>query len=254
MWFRRLVGIAMIISFVGMNTIIVLGLLSKPTEPATANTQQTQTPPPTIKLSAKSGKIAAGSTSSLSWKTTNAPTSCKASGDWNGKKTPFGSESTGRLKDVKTYTYILECTNAGGSAKAKVSIKVSKSVAASDNNKPAEGSSSEGTTTPSVTYCGGRVPCYGKSEVATHGSAGNCWGYNGDRVINISGFDGGFHKSKSGLGSIEVGGVCGTDLSNALHGGVTVDGETRNHKSDTTNNMDRNMIPYFVGYYDAAKP
>lgn len=250
MWFRRLVGIAMIISFVGMNAIVILGLLSKPKEPQTSNTNPTPTVQvPTVKLSAKSGKVTAGSTSSLTWQTTNAPSSCNASGDWSGKKTPFGSESTGRLKEARTYSYILECKNSAGSTKAKVSIKASKEAVAAQDDKPAES-----VSTPTVSYCGGRIPCYSPAEVAAHSSPGNCWGYNGDRVINISGFDGGYHQSKSGIDSIEIGSVCGSDLSNALHGGVSAGGETRNHKSATTSNMDSNLIPYFVGYFDASKP
>ncbi len=72
--------------------------------------------------------------------------------------------------------------------------------------------------------------------------------------MNITGFDAAYHKGKSGISSIEVGGVCGKDLAGSLGGSVSADGQTRNHNSATKSNADRNMIPYFVGYYDANKP
>ncbi|QQS19423.1 hypothetical protein IPL85_04025 [Candidatus Saccharibacteria bacterium] len=90
--------------------------------------------------------------------------------------------------------------------------------------------------------------------MAAHGSAGNCWGYNGNRVINISGFDAAYHKAKSGIGSVEVSGVCGKDLSGSLGGSVSAEGQTRNHNAATKSNADRNLIPYFVGYFDVNKP
>src|SRR3989344_3514325 len=54
---------------------------------------------------------------SLTWSATNSPTSCTASGDWSGAKAVSGTNiSQGVLTTVKTYTYTLTCSNAGGAS------------------------------------------------------------------------------------------------------------------------------------------
>jgi hypothetical protein len=51
----------------------------------------------------------------LSWTTTNNPTSCTASGDWSGSKAVAGgNQSMGVLNTVKTYSYSLVCANSSG--------------------------------------------------------------------------------------------------------------------------------------------
>lgn len=254
MWFRRLVGVMMIVGFVGLNAIVIVGLITAPeVEPSPLQlAEQTQTAvPPTVTLSADPGSVSANTPAALTWETTGSPDSCMASGDWQGQKTAFGSESTGRLKEVKTYSFILTCQNQAGSSGAKIEVAVLPATATPTPPAPAAKSVSPKTT---ATYCGGRVPCYGPGDLNTHNSAGNCWGYNGDRVINISSYDAGFHKTKSGISSIEVGGICGKNLNSALTGGVSADGQTRNHNDSTKSNSDKNLIPYFVGYYDGSKP
>ena len=248
----------MILSFLGLNAIVIVGLLTAP-EVKPSELEQAQTAPtviaeaPTVSITANPGAISANTTSGISWETTGSPDTCEAAGDWSGAKTPFGSESTGRLKDVKTYTFKITCKNAAGSAEASVDVAVSPATA-TPPAQPAAAAKSSSPKPAVSTYCGGRVPCYGPKDLAAHGSSGNCWGYNGDRVINISSYDAGYHKSKSGISTIEIGGVCGSNLANALNGGVTADGQTRNHNESTKSNSDKNLIPYFVGYYDGGKP
>jgi len=75
--------------------------------------------PPNVSLTASPGSIYVGSNSTLSWTTTNSPTSCTASGDWSGAKGSSGTQSTGSLGSVKTYYYTLTCSNAGGTGFAK---------------------------------------------------------------------------------------------------------------------------------------
>lgn len=59
----------------------------------------------------------------LTWATTNNPTSCTASGDWFGSKAvPSGSESTGIL--TLTKNYVLTCSNSAGSATDSVLVQV----------------------------------------------------------------------------------------------------------------------------------
>ena len=82
-------------------------------------------PPPSVSLTGSPSSIYTGSSSTLSWTVTNNPSSCTASGDWAGSKSASGSQSTGTLSTVKTYSYTLKCTNAGGSDTASTSVSVS---------------------------------------------------------------------------------------------------------------------------------
>ncbi len=186
---------------------------------------------PVITLSASPAVISAGASSTISWSASNSPSSCSASGSWSGSKSASGSQSTGALNSG-THTYTLSCSNSGGSDTKSVNVSVNAV----------------------VTYCGGQTPCYGPSEVAQHNTAGNCWGYNINRVINITSFDSGYHIGKSGIGSIKVSGVCGTNLASSLAGGVSAGGQTRNHSSSAKNNSISAYNSYYVGYFDANKP
>ena len=58
----------------------------------------------------------------LSW-TSNDVSSCNASGDWSGSKSTSGSQSTGNLNQVKTYSYTLTC-NPSDSVSVVVSAPV----------------------------------------------------------------------------------------------------------------------------------
>ncbi len=80
---------------------------------------------PVVSISASTTSLQQGSAATLTWSATNAPTSCIASGDWSGAKTASGSQSTGILSTVKTYSYTLACTNAGGTGSATASVAVS---------------------------------------------------------------------------------------------------------------------------------
>ncbi len=234
-----------------MNTLVVVGLVKPPkkvpvyVEPAIT----VAVPVPTVTLKIEPAVVPAQTPSALSWSTTGNPTDCEASGNWTGVKTPFGAESTGRLNTPGNFTYTLKCSSAGGSAEASATVTVGNATPPKQSTVSSSSSSGGGAA-----YCGGRAPCYGPKDIATHGSQGNCWGYNGDRVINVGSFDTGYHQAKSGISSIQIGGVCGTNLSNSLNGGVQADGQPgRNHNATTKANLDKNMTPYFVGYFDASK-
>ncbi|MGV9001946.1 MAG: hypothetical protein ACOH18_03235 [Candidatus Saccharimonadaceae bacterium] len=252
MWLKRLVGIVMIVTCVGMNALVLIGFFS-PVKISTAG--QVSVAPtevaPMVTISAKPDAISAGTYSALSWTTTGNPKSCSASGNWTGPKTAFGAESTGRITTPGTYTYNLECTNAGGTSKASVSVAVG---AASAPPPAAPKSNTSGSGSSGVTYCEGASPCYGPKEVASHNASGNCWGWNGNRVINITGLDAGYHRAKTGISSIEVSQICGKDLAPALGGNVSVENKTQDHKPTTKANADNNLRPYFVGYFDGKKP
>lgn len=247
----------MIITLLGMNGVAVAGLLA-PAKNAGADVALTNTPPPTlpeIMLSADPIEVQTGLFSALKWSVQGEVDSCTASGDWSGDKTANGSQSTGRLSTEGKRTYTLTCKNKAGSITKSISVNVKNTAVAStpsSGGTSSSNSSQKNTQTP--VYCSGASPCYGPREVASHSGAGSCWGYNGNRVINISGFDAGYHQARSGVSSIEVSGVCGSNLANSLAGGVSAGGQTRNHNNATKANADRNMVAYFVGYFDASKP
>jgi hypothetical protein len=82
------------------------------------------TPAPTLTLTATPSAITQGGSSTLSWTTTNA-TSCVASGDWNGSRNTSGTESTGALSTVRTYSYTLNCSGPGGTTGRTATVAVS---------------------------------------------------------------------------------------------------------------------------------
>lgn len=248
MWLKRLVGVSLIVTLLGMNTIVILGILAPDQKPAVTAAVAVA---PTVTISTDQIALQIKNPATLTWTTTGSPTSCSASGSWMGAKTPFGSESTGRILKAGTYTYTLTCSNVAGSSDASVTLTVTDTP---PTTQPSTGTQTTDAPKPvAKIYCGGRSPCYGKSEIASHSGQGNCWGYNIDRVINITGFDAAYHVVKSGISSIQVSGVCGTDLASSLKGSVTAGGQTRNHNATTKANSDKNMAPYFIGFYDATK-
>lgn len=257
MWLRRLVGIFMIVTCVSMISLAAIGVFSPEKKVNVGfNTfapDPNFTVPPTVTISADPGSTKVGYFSTITWSTTGDPTDCEAKGSWSGQKTAFGTESTGRITTEGEKVFSLVCKNKGGSSEASVKI----AVAAASAPAPTTGGSKGSTATSSSSgpsYCSGRLPCYGPREVGQHSGSGNCWGWNGDRVINISGFDLAFHQAKTGISSIEVGQVCGHNLAPSLSGGVSAGGQTRDHNATTKANADRNEIPYFVGYFDGSKP
>lgn len=82
----------------------------------------TATPAPTLAFGASPTSITSGSSSTLTWTTTNAA-SCNAGGAWSGSRSTNGSFSTGALSTTSTYS--LTCTGSGGTANASVTVNVS---------------------------------------------------------------------------------------------------------------------------------
>jgi hypothetical protein len=261
MWLRRFVGVALIIACIGMNAIAVVGLIVPPPKQkapvrSAATAAVSTVVQPTVTLSVSPSTIPAQTTSALSWITTGDPASCTASGSWSGDKTPFGAESTGRVASSGNYTYTLTCTNKAGSSHADATLTVGS--ATPPPHSTGTSTSSGGGNATTVTYCQGASPCYGPKEVAGHGSAGNCWGWNINRVIDISGLDVGYHQGKSGVSSIELSQICGHDLAPALNGQVSAPdyngGQGYNHPQSAKDNSNSALSPYFIGYFDSNKP
>lgn len=256
MWLKKLVGLSMLITLIGMNVIVLIGFFKDEgtSDPGFSLSQQAAAPvSPVVTLEAAPTEVQTGLFSALKWSVSGEITGCTASGDWTGPKTQFGSESTGRLGTEGAKTYTLTCVNDGGKDTKTVTVQVKQGAVASIPT-PTTTTTTPTPTTSAPVYCGGASPCYGPREVSSHSGAGNCWGYNGDRVTNVTSLDAGYHKGKTGIDSIEVGGVCGKDLGPSLNGSVSAGGISEDHKSTTKSNMDRNLIPYLVGYYDAKKP
>ncbi len=77
-------------------------------------------PVPIVTISATPSTGTTGSINpAITWSATNNPSSCTASGDWNGSKPVSGSSvSQGVLPSAGTYTYTLTCSNISGAGPA----------------------------------------------------------------------------------------------------------------------------------------
>ncbi|MGV9001944.1 MAG: hypothetical protein ACOH18_03225 [Candidatus Saccharimonadaceae bacterium] len=199
---------------------------------------------PVVSISVNPTSLSTGGSSSITWSATNSPSSCSAGGSWSGSKGASGTQTTGAINTAGTYTYSLSCTNSGGTASSSTTLTVSN---------------------PAPVYCSGRTPCYGPNDLATHSSAGNCWGWNLDWVINITSFrpshPGGIKSgSTSTLESSSA--TCNHDVHSLLAGTASIPGykdsggsTTHSHNSSSTNNTAGSALAgYRVGYYDASKP
>ena len=91
-------------------------------DPAPAAAEpSSNSPAPTVSISANPAQVSANGSSTLTWSASNA-TSCTASGAWTGTKAVSGSQGVGPLTTNKTYT--LSCTGAGGSASKSTTVTV----------------------------------------------------------------------------------------------------------------------------------
>jgi hypothetical protein len=86
----------------------------------TVTVNQPEPEDPTLDLTANPSTITEGSSSLLSWSTTNA-TSCEKSGGWSGATTTSGTFS---VSPTATTTYSMECTGAGGTVSDSVTVNV----------------------------------------------------------------------------------------------------------------------------------
>ncbi len=86
--------------------------------PKTATLAVSLPAPPAVSISVSPISINTGQSATVTWSATNNPSSCTPSGDLTAPITPAsgGSKSTGTLSTARTYTYSLNCTNAGGTS------------------------------------------------------------------------------------------------------------------------------------------
>lgn len=140
---------------------------------------------PVVTFSANPTSAASPMSTTLSWSTTNSPTSCTAGGAWSGSKTPSGGSQvvTGIVTGT---TYTLYCTNGGGnSTTASVTvtpvgaISVNISASPASMTLPTNSTTLTWTTTGSPTSCtasnywSGSKTASGGSEVRTGMTAQN---------------------------------------------------------------------------------
>lgn len=158
-------------------------------------------PPPTVSLSASPTTVTSGASANLTWSTTGA-TGCSATGGWSGSKPTSGSESTGAL--TANTTFGLNCTGAGGSTSATVSVAISAaspppsvSLSASPTNVAAGGSSTLSWSASNATSCQATGAWTGARPVTGSGSVGPI---NADSTYNLT-CDG---PGGSGSGSVTV--------------------------------------------------
>jgi hypothetical protein len=75
---------------------------------------------PTVNISANPATVSSGSSSTLTWSSTNT-TSCTASGAWTGSQATSGTLA---VSPTSTSTYTLSCTGAGGSTNGSATVTV----------------------------------------------------------------------------------------------------------------------------------
>ena len=105
---------------------------------------------PTVTLSANPTSVASGSSSVLTWSSTNA-TSCTASGSWSGTKATSGTQSA---SPTSTSTYTLTCTGTAGTANQSVTVTVSNPDEVIIDNTDTVSVSSSGNWLSSTAYPG----------------------------------------------------------------------------------------------------
>ncbi len=106
---------------VGSNTVTVTVTSADGSVAKTYLVTVNRSAPTTASISASPASLITGSSSTLSWSSSNA-SGCAASGNWSGGQNPSGSASTGVLNAAGTYTYTISCTGPGGSANASTTV------------------------------------------------------------------------------------------------------------------------------------
>lgn len=101
-------------------TLTCTGLGGDTTQSITINVKIPQPSAPTLSLQASSTNLMQGSSTQLTWVSTDA-TSCTASGGWSGNKSTSGTQM---VTPNATTTYVLTCTGDGGSVQQSLTINV----------------------------------------------------------------------------------------------------------------------------------
>jgi hypothetical protein len=186
-----------------------------------AQSSESEAPPdlvtPTVTVSAAPMSINAGSSSTITWTSTNAA-SCTASGGWSGSKATNGSASTGALTTDTLFS--LTCTATGGqTAYGAVTIAVAASTPAPTVTLSAN---------PSSVASGGTSTLTWSSTNATSCTASNGW--SGTKAVSGTQSTGTLTASKTY--SLMCTGTGGSASANAT---VTVAGTPPANATPTAN-------------------
>jgi Pro-kumamolisin, activation domain/Bacterial Ig-like domain (group 1) len=79
-------------------------------------------PQPTVTIAVKPASVSPGASATLTWSSTAANT-CTASGAWSGSEPTSGTQAI-VAGGVGSYTYVLTCSGAGGTASAQATLNV----------------------------------------------------------------------------------------------------------------------------------
>lgn len=139
------------------------------------------TPAPTVDLKADNyngpNTIIHNASATLSWVTSNNPTSCTASGSWSGAKAASGgSQSIGPLTGPQNYIYTLTCTNAGGNGSDSVTINVTAPPRCPPPSRPDQTKycASQDSCTLPTNDCSSVASCGGVWQFCPSNSVVNC--------------------------------------------------------------------------------
>jgi hypothetical protein len=167
----------------------------------TVNVTNSPSTPPTVSLTANPTSVPSGSSSTLSWTSTNA-TSCVASGAWSGNKATSGSQSTGALGSTSTYS--LNCTGTGGSTSRSVTVTVTGTtpaptltLSASPTSVPSGGSANLNWSSSNATSCTASGAWSGTRPTSGTASTGALTNTSNTFTLTCSGPGGSTNRSVS---------------------------------------------------------
>ena len=107
-------------------------------------------PAPTITITATPSTVAAGTSFTISWSTTDAST-CTASGAWSGSQATSGSVFMSEAA-AGSYTYTLSCTGTGGSTEESATEVVNSGQTPGGSVGAGGGNGGGGSATPFVLF------------------------------------------------------------------------------------------------------
>lgn len=179
------------------------------------------TTPPALTLSASPDTVTAGTTSTLTWSSTNT-TSCTASGGWSGNQALSGSVKTAAISQSTAFT--LDCTGSGGTVRKSVTVNLASTTSAptlSLSASPATIQPGQTTalqwTSTDTTSCTASGGWSGNQAISGSATVGPLLA-NTSYSLSCTGKSGSVQKSAQVTVTAASGGSSGTDTSS---GGTT---------------------------------
>lgn len=148
--------------------------------------------PPTVDIQANPTSVTSGSTTSLSWTSTNA-TSCSGSGAWGNNTRSLNETAFTTAALTSTSTFTLTCTNAGGTGTDSVTVQVNAAPAPAINFSATQTTVVSGSastlnwTTTNATSCSstGGVNSWANANRGTSGTF-NTGNLTANQTYNLS--------------------------------------------------------------------